>query len=80
MSKEEGNIQWCGFWSRLYLTLPVANMEGERSFSVPKKLKNQPCSTISQDKLCNLSLLTIEADLAKYIDFECNCFICQTEI
>ena len=36
---------------RVYLTLPVANTEGERSFSVFKRVKNQLRSTISQDKL-----------------------------
>ena len=55
---------------RLYLTLSVANAEGERSFSVLKRVKNQLRSTLSQDKLCNLSLLTIESDLTKEIDFQ----------
>jgi hypothetical protein len=54
---------------RMYLTLPVANTEGERSFSVLKRVKNQLRSTLGQDKLCDLSLLTIEADLTKDIDF-----------
>jgi hypothetical protein len=55
---------------RLYLTLPVAKTEGERSFSVLKRVKNQLRSTVGQDKLCDLSLLTIEADLINNINFE----------
>lgn len=55
---------------RLYLTLPVANTEGERSFSVLKRVKNQLHSTVGQEKLCDLSLLTIEADLTNNINFE----------
>ena len=56
---------------RLYLTLPAANMEGERSFSVLKRVKNQLRSTVGQDKLCDLSLLTTEAELTNKTDFEC---------
>ncbi|XP_068245391.1 zinc finger MYM-type protein 1-like [Palaemon carinicauda] len=55
---------------RLYLTLPATNCEGERSFSVLKRVKNQLRSTMSQDKLCNLALLTIESDLTRNIDFQ----------
>lgn len=55
---------------RLYLTLPVANTEGERSFSVLKRVKNQLRSAVGQDKLCDLSLMTIEANLTKNINFE----------
>jgi len=33
---------------RLYLTLPVSNTEGERSFPVLKRVKNQLCSTVGQ--------------------------------
>lgn len=55
---------------RLYLTLPVANTEGERSFSFLKRVKNHLRSKLSQDKLCNLALLTIESDLTKDINFQ----------
>ena len=55
---------------RLYLTLPAANTEGERSFSVLKRVKNQLRSTLCQEKLSNLSLLAIESDLTKDIDFQ----------
>jgi hypothetical protein len=54
----------------MYLTLPEVNTEGERSFSVLKRVKNQLRSTVGQDKLCDLSLLTIESDLTKEIDFQ----------
>jgi len=59
---------------RVYLTLPVANYtKGERSSSVLKiaRVLNQQRSTVDQDKLCDLSFLTIEADLTNNIDFEC---------
>ena len=55
---------------RLYLTLPAANTTGERSFSVLKRVKNELRSTLCEDKLCNLSLLCIESDLTKDIDFQ----------
>jgi hypothetical protein len=55
---------------RMYLTLPQANTAGEWSFSVLKRVKNQLRSTVGQDKLCDLSLLTIESDLTKEIDFQ----------
>ena len=35
-----------------------------------KRVKNHLRSTLTQVKLCNLTLLTIESDLTKEIDFE----------
>ncbi|ESO12153.1 hypothetical protein HELRODRAFT_153405, partial [Helobdella robusta] len=45
---------------RIYLTLPVSNASGERSFSVMGKIKNFLRSTLGQQKLNSLSLLYIE--------------------
>ena len=58
------------FVYRLYLTLPSANTTGERSFSVLKRVRNELRSTICEEKLCALSLLCIESDLTKDIDFQ----------
>ena len=65
---------------RLYLTLPAANTTGERSFSVLKRVKNELRSTLCEDKLCNLSLLCIESDLTKDIDFQDVIDDCKNEI
>lgn len=54
---------------RLYLTLPVTNASGERSFSKLKLVKNRLRSTIVQQKLNNLTLMSIESDLLRKVDF-----------
>ena len=51
--------------------IAVANTEGERSFSVLKRVKNQFRSTVGQDKRCDLVHLTIETDFTNGINFEC---------
>ena len=55
---------------RLFLTLPVSNCEGERSFSVLKRVKNELRTTMSQTRLSALSLLAIEHELVSGLDFE----------
>jgi len=42
---------------------------GERSFSKLKLIKIHLRSTMSQDRLCNLSILSIENKIAKLIDY-----------
>ena len=54
---------------RLYLTLMVSNCSGERSFSVLKRIKNVHRSTMTDQKLNNLSIMSIEADVLLKIDF-----------
>jgi len=54
---------------RHYLTLPVTNCTGERSFSHLKRIKSALRSTQTQDRLNNLSLLNIESDLLQELDF-----------
>ena len=51
---------------RHYLTLPVTNCTGERSFSPEKRTKSTLRSTQTQD---DLSLLNIECDLLQKLDF-----------
>ncbi|ESN96798.1 hypothetical protein HELRODRAFT_92768 [Helobdella robusta] len=48
---------------RIYLTLPVSNASGERSFSVMGRIKNFLRSTLGQQILNSLSLLYIEKEL-----------------
>jgi hypothetical protein len=54
---------------RHYLTLPVTNCSGERSFSHLKRIKSELRSTQTQDRLNNLSLLNIESDVLQELDF-----------
>jgi len=54
---------------RIYLTIPVTSASSERSFSKLKIIKNYLRSTMNQDRLSDLSLLSIEWDLAKSLDY-----------
>jgi len=47
---------------RLYFTIPVANTDGERSFSLFKRIKSRMRSNITQEKLNDTFILTIESD------------------
>ena len=55
---------------RIYLTLMVSNCSGERSFSALKRIKNVLRSTTTDQKLNNLSLMCIEAEVLRKIDFQ----------
>jgi hypothetical protein len=55
---------------KIYLTLPVSNCTGERSFSHMKRIKNYLRSTMLQERLSALAILNIENELVKKIDFE----------
>lgn len=48
---------------RIYLTLPVTVAQGERSFSKLKLIKNYLRSTLSQNNLTNLAIISIEHDI-----------------
>jgi hypothetical protein len=54
---------------RIYVTLPVSNCTGERSFSHLKRIKNYLRSTMLQERLSALAILNIENELVKNIDF-----------
>ncbi|KAF7647448.1 hypothetical protein LDENG_00172320 [Lucifuga dentata] len=54
---------------RLYLTLPVTNASGERSFSKLRLVKNRLRSTMGQERLNHLTLVSVESDLVQKLDF-----------
>lgn len=54
----------------LFLTIPVTTASAERSFSKLKMIKDYLRSTMTQDRLSGLGLLSIEQDTARKINFE----------
>ena len=50
---------------RIYLSMMVTNCRGERSFSKLKHMKNEQRTSIGQDRLNNLTLLSIEHELLR---------------
>ncbi|XP_047123586.1 uncharacterized protein LOC124806577 [Hydra vulgaris] len=54
---------------KIYLTLPVTSANAERSFSKLKIIKNYLRSTMTNDRLSGLALISIERELAETIDF-----------
>ncbi|XP_046735013.1 uncharacterized protein LOC124404722 [Diprion similis] len=55
---------------RIFLALMVTNCSGERSFSKLSRIKNELRSTMLQERLNNLSLMSIERDVLEQNDFE----------
>ena len=53
----------------MYLTVPLTVATAERSFSKLKLIKNFLRSSMSQERLSGLSLLSIEHERAKTLDF-----------
>lgn len=53
---------------RMYLVLMVANSSSERSFSKLKLIKNRLRTTMTQQRLSDLSLLSIETDILREMD------------
>ena len=51
----------------LFLTLPVTVATAERSFSKLRRIKSYLRSTMGQDRLCALALLSIEAESAQFM-------------
>jgi len=49
--------------------MPCTNASGKRSFSVLRSGKNYLRSTLSQDKTSSLSLLSIENEMHRRIDW-----------
>lgn len=55
---------------RILITKPVTVASGERSFSKLKLIKNYLRSSMNQDRLNNLAILSIENDIARKINFD----------
>ncbi len=55
---------------RIFLTLPVSVASNERSFSKLKIIKNYLRSTMGQERLSNLSILSIEHEIVKALSFD----------
>ena len=55
---------------RMYLTLPIANCSGERSFSLLKRVKTYRRATVTDKKLNAFALLAIENGFTTALDFE----------
>ena len=64
---------WCDLfpnaWTalRILQTIPVTVAKGERSFSKLKLIKTHLRSTMAQEKLSNLAILSFENDIAQSI-------------
>ena len=54
---------------RIYLTLSVANTEGERSFLALKRVKNYLRSSLTQDHVCDFCIMAIEKSFTKSMSF-----------
>ena len=55
---------------RIYLTSPVANTEGELSFSTLKRVKNYLRSSLTQDHVCEFCIMASEKSFTKSMSFE----------
>ncbi|KAG8444242.1 hypothetical protein GDO86_009431 [Hymenochirus boettgeri] len=55
---------------RIFTTLPLSVAEGERAFSKLSLIKNYQRSTMSEQRLNSLAVISIENELAKKLDFK----------
>jgi len=56
--------------ARIFLAIPPTVAAGERGFSTLKFIKNTLRSTMSQDRLNSLGILSINADVAMALSFD----------
>ena len=54
---------------KIYLSLMVANCSGERSFTKLKLIKNLMRYTMGQTRLTNLTIMSLESDKLRGLDF-----------
>jgi len=54
---------------RIFVTIPIANCEAERSFSVLKRIKNMYRAVMLDERLTSLTRLAIESELLRSINF-----------
>lgn len=55
---------------QIYLTMPCTNCSSERSFSALKRVNTRLRSCLSQDRLDNLILLTVEHEITKKLSYD----------
>ena len=55
---------------RIYLNLPVAITEGERSFTGLKRVKNSLRSSLAQNHVCDFCVMAIKKSFTKSMSFE----------
>ncbi|ESN97081.1 hypothetical protein HELRODRAFT_85855 [Helobdella robusta] len=53
---------------KIFLTIPLSNTSGERSFSLLKRIKNYFRSTMGEQKLNNLAVLYLEQEIMNSVD------------
>ena len=70
LASQEGVFQEVSKLYKLPLTIPVTSASAERSFSVLRREKTYLRSTMGQERLTDISILAINRDLAKSIDFD----------
>ena len=52
------------------LTVPVTSATAERSFSALKRIKTYLRSTMGQERLSHISIISIQRELSKFIDYD----------
>lgn len=55
---------------RIYLSIPITNCESERSFSKLVYIKNKYRTTMQEERLSSLTLMCIERDVLKELEFD----------
>ena len=55
---------------RMYLVLMITNCSGERSFSKLKLIQNRLRTSMTQGRLNDLTIMSIESDVMRSVDFE----------
>ena len=55
---------------RIYLTIPIASVAAERSFSSLKRTKTYLRKTMNQERLSSISIIHIEKELAQIIEIK----------
>ena len=55
---------------KIFLTIPICNASGKRTFLVLKRVKNCLRNSISQMHLTSLSMMFIENDVVQQLDYE----------
>ena len=55
---------------RIFMTLPISAADAERSFSNQKRTKNYLRSTMGQQRLNGLAMLSINSDIARTLNYQ----------